>query len=419
MAIDILQRMAAGSRASCFFDGESTRIDASAMCHEVRGVTLAPGERVVVSFCDADARRDVAEAFASPGELCSMTDLKIQAVIVMRIWACLGRPSKSASGPAGGYAAADFLSGLSGSSGLGAQQRRDEKPRLLGEVRLPLHVLATRCDGALYHTWLLLEEPAAGNDGARELTDEQSFGAALLGSEQDLFKPKACLSLVRTVELDGQSRVLWQPDMPHAQRISRWGPLMRSQAQHESLCALEFRESPGSRSESSRHSEDLSKLQQQELENRALLLQVQSELDSCRRQEDNFVAQRASETKQEAKRERELAERLQKDLEQLQRELLRVGEEANTRIGTANDNIRALRKERDVALADLQQQKEAHGALADRREKAALEKAELIEQKEALLQIVEDLHQACSAGGLGDAGRKSVESLFASGLRMT
>merc|ERR1712032_657855 len=99
------------------------------------------------------------------------------------------------------------------------------------------------------------------------------------------------------------------------------------------------------------------------------------------------------------------------EMQALQEELATIGDEANGKIEAANERIHSLRKERDDAQRDQEE------AMADNRQLSLaiqelnVEKGKLAEQKESLISIVEDLHQACTTAGLSLHERTSMDTI--------
>jgi len=119
----------------------------------------------------------------------------------------------------------------------------------------------------------------------------------------------------------------------------------------------------------------------------------------------------------EAERQRATAERLRQELEGLQVELAQIGREANDKIGAANGQIRALRAERDEAIRDVERASSKKTRLFGEKDTISAENIKLAEQKEALLKIVEDLHQTCADAGLGATTRKSLDQALGPKVR--
>merc|ERR1711933_376159 len=95
------------------------------------------------------------------------------------------------------------------------------------------------------------------------------------------------------------------------------------------------------------------------------------------------------------------ANELQNELDGVRQMMDNLSEEANRKIEAANDRIRTLRARNSETEQELNQLKSNTLPLLGE-EKATLEdeNRQLAEQKEALLRIVEDLHQTCATAGL-------------------
>eukprot|EP00435_Cladocopium_sp_Y103_P059856 s378_g21.t1 len=103
--------------------------------------------------------------------------------------------------------------------------------------------------------------------------------------------------------------------------------------------------------------------------------------------------QRAQLAQAEAQKCRESNEALKAEVAQMRASLDKVAVEANGKIDAANERIRTLRKERDDALKEGDRLRAGGERLLSRQEECRRERQDLAEQKEALLKIVEDLHQ--------------------------
>lgn len=129
-----------------------------------------------------------------------------------------------------------------------------------------------------------------------------------------------------------------------------------------------------------------------------------------RREESTEVEAREQELKQklsiaqtEVEEVKLRGEKLRIDNQNLQAELDRVSNEANQKIAAANNCIRTLKQQREEFDRKLAQ-------LADDKISLEAECDQLAEQKEALLAIVDDLHQTCIAAGIDGEGRQSIEN---------
>eukprot|EP00929_Paragymnodinium_shiwhaense_P078127 TRINITY_DN40432_c0_g1_i1.p1 TRINITY_DN40432_c0_g1~~TRINITY_DN40432_c0_g1_i1.p1 ORF type:complete len:841 (+),score=256.43 TRINITY_DN40432_c0_g1_i1:111-2633(+) len=198
------------NREACF-TAAAARIDASLVCHELRNLGLARGERGWVSFRDLGAKEQAqrGEQFASPGEVIQLKSLQLDTTILVRAWASSEELRRNAFA----------------------------ERRACGEVRVPVHRLVSRCAGCLYHTWLLMDSP--GLDGLATSIglmstggDAESFDQALHNAPRQLFQPKVCLSIMRTADLPASGNPIWTEEVPEAQRSTFWSPLLLSQRQH-------------------------------------------------------------------------------------------------------------------------------------------------------------------------------------------
>jgi uncharacterized coiled-coil DUF342 family protein len=116
----------------------------------------------------------------------------------------------------------------------------------------------------------------------------------------------------------------------------------------------------------------------------------------------------------EAQQLRAENEKQSSDIENFRAQLAQVREEANSKIDAANERIRLLRRERD----DNRQEREYINLevrrLEEDSENLSVVHTQLAEQRDALLRIVEDLHQSTVASGLNtDTARQSVDSIRA------
>eukprot|EP00930_Biecheleria_cincta_P089623 TRINITY_DN78960_c0_g1_i1.p1 TRINITY_DN78960_c0_g1~~TRINITY_DN78960_c0_g1_i1.p1 ORF type:complete len:461 (-),score=111.51 TRINITY_DN78960_c0_g1_i1:50-1246(-) len=378
------------------------------------------------------------------GSLCHLKSVSLEAVIVLKVWASFE------SGPA-----------------------MSARRRACGEVHIPLDYIYSHCDGCLYHTWLNLES-AGLNDSVASLgysraETADAFKQAMTSGPRQLFQPKVCISLCKAPDLgqDGQDdgQILWTADLRRTQRIERWGPLLKSQQQHAVMCAAQHLQGLQGRSGQDApqrliHLKAQSEEQQREIESLEEQLQRNSQNDRgsqsssvptsaaaleallggsrggigfresvtileerTRKQIEEARVQALNMTTGAARRGREAEaqqelERLQAQLQELrgelqnsQGELSKIGDEANNKIEAANFRIRALRRERDEALASMQERRDANEMLRLALEDMEQEKEQLNEQKEALIRIVEELHQTCSKAGLPSGDRASIDSL--------
>jgi len=253
----------------------------------------------------------------------------------------------------------------------------------------------------------------------------EAFSQALNNAPRQLLQPKACISLCKVEDLGPSGQPLWTADAPRKDRIAHWGPLLRSQQQHVVMCTAQHLQGAQlQRDRRTQVAEQLEALEEQAAEqarelqglrDEALRQQEASRLDSSveggsmSSTRDNAKRQGSSD---EAARQRDVGEQLEQELAGLREELAKIGEEANSKIEAANVRIRSLRQERDQAVREVEQQSMETRKLQQSRDELSTEKVKLTEQKEALLKIVEDLHQTCIGAGLQmPGGRKQMDSI--------
>lgn len=323
----------------------------------------------------------------------------------------------------------------------------DKRP--CGDVRIPLRHLIARCDGALYYTWMLLESPGLNDTGTSVgmfsvggCGDGEDFAQALLNGPRQLTQPRVCVSICNADDLGPSGQMLWTTDAPRKTRLMHWGPLLRSQQQHVLMSTVQHLQSSqtqkdqfspaaqelkGLEEQASRQAKEIEILQAElrkrqaaEYESRKLQeelreLEEQSarQLKEAHEKAESYKSREAAtvERPQEVEQHRSMAMRLKGELEGLQDELINIGDEANKKIAAANLRIRTLRQERDAALLQAEQQSNENRQLVETKAELTAEKVKLEEQKEALLKIVEDLHQSCINAGLPMAGRSTMNSI--------
>merc|ERR1712187_134304 len=106
------------------------------------------------------------------------------------------------------------------------------------------------------------------------------------------------------------------------------------------------------------------------------------------------------------------------ELQRLRHELDEICDEGSTQIGAASRQVQAIHKGHEDALKEIERLNADRRKQMEREAKLEAEHAAVLEQKAALSKIVEDLHQSCIDGGLSgltEAGRMSVEGIFAQG----
>jgi len=281
--------------------------------------------------------------------------------------------------------------------------------------------------------------------------DVGSFDQRLAIGAQQLFQPRVCLSLCRTSDLGSNGRLLLVADAPPEIRDAGWGALLRSQHQHAVMSAALHLNAPqaGERGlytaeQQARDEQQLQELRDQvraqtgDLEKLKNRLRSRSEVDElpihqlddeaaprrpARRSVDSSgspLSVQASSSlgfgRGDEVHPRASNDKQRDEIKALSAELEKVKDEANSKIDAANERIRALRRDRDEARAESTRlQAEARNLDADVA-RLRSEMRQIDEQKEDLLGIVEDLHQACVGAGLESAGRESIDSIAANSL---
>uniref|UniRef100_A0A7S0AIT4 Uncharacterized protein n=1 Tax=Pyrodinium bahamense TaxID=73915 RepID=A0A7S0AIT4_9DINO len=424
---ELFQRFAGGGRECSLFDGPvSTKVDALAVCHEVRCVQLAPGERTCASFrvLGRHGREDVP---GPPGEPQELPSLRLDEVVLLRVWAALGEEPAAP----------------------------DVERRACGEARIPLRHIVTRCDGLLYRTWIALDSPGlcdsmASMGHVSPASDGEAFDQALSNACRQAFQPKACITICKAEDLGSSRQALWTVEASQKERIARWGALLRSQKQHVLLSTTQHLHSM----QAHRDRQPQVELQLQELEGQARAqaqehealrerlqsrqeaLQLERELarsgrrrSSLRELEEKAARQleesrelaesaaeraarrsREAEVAAEAERQRALGDRLRQELEVLEEELASIRQEAKDKMEAADANIRVLRGKREDAARLAEQQKAENLRMLQEVDQLRKDKVNLAEQKEELMKIVEDLHQTCDTHGL-TAGTDAIHSI--------
>jgi len=401
------------SRGCTLFESTDLRVHAKVVCHEIRCPNLAYDERMCASF--QVMNRHDGEFYADVGEIVELHSLEVESVVCMRIHA-------SRAEKAGSY---------------------DRGRRACGEVRVPIRKLISQHDGMLYHCWLMLESPGLVDSVASvgllgPTTDSEAFDQALHNGPRQVSQPQACITICKAEDLAPDGSAVWTKDAPKSHCISHWGPLLRSQRQHVLLCAaqqlaqgaIQIRERGG---QSERQIESLmAKTREQtdeleslraKLKSSAKLLQDQGP-DQQYSNSPRFGGESASREESpgrrkmlelEIAREQELGEELTRDADELEDELNKIGEEANAKINSANVRILALRDERVEFAEQVEQLTHTNRRLRNERDELMTRKASLAEEKESLMKVLEDLHQACNSAGLSMAGTQAINAITGGG----
>jgi len=398
---------------------------------------MQPGETICMTLADAE-HRVAGEDFISLKSVGIAKSLQAESVLVLKIWAMLDTPPLS----------------------------KHAERRPLGEVRIPLKHVGESSSCMLYYTWVNLES-AGLNDSVAHLgyggafaTSSEAFMQNIMSGPRQLYQPKACISMCRSAELAEPDRILWTSDLPRTERINRWGPLLRSQQQHAIMCAaqhLEGTPSNGSdllqrllhlRAQAEEQAQEIDSLQEQlQSASRATtaptsrealdvepwaaltgdgwrqkpsmtLLEERStrqleEVRNAALQSEAQISRRGkeAEAQKELEEQRSIEAELQSELRAGEVELAKIAEEANNKIEAANLRIRSLRRERDEAQRALEERRQGNQKLQSMLEEMEQEKGQLVEQKEALIRIVEDLHSSCTQAGLPATDRASIDSI--------
>jgi len=96
---------------------------------------------------------------------------------------------------------------------------------------------------------------------------------------------------------------------------------------------------------------------------------------------------------------RQTEEQARAEVEALRQQFDAICEEGHKKMNSAKDQVRAIQQEREDALVQLEELKHERRKLLDNQASMEEEHAALVEQKDALLKIVDDLHSACSGAG--------------------
>eukprot|EP00929_Paragymnodinium_shiwhaense_P017241 TRINITY_DN12628_c0_g2_i1.p1 TRINITY_DN12628_c0_g2~~TRINITY_DN12628_c0_g2_i1.p1 ORF type:complete len:484 (-),score=112.93 TRINITY_DN12628_c0_g2_i1:125-1519(-) len=457
MASEFLQRLV-GSREGCFFNAAAS-LDVSVTCHCFHSVEVAQGEQLVVSVRDA-LRRD-AEQLAPVGAYCTLKGLELDSTLLLRVWASredlehtsastdskglrqcgeVRIPLSRVASHCGGMLYRTWLTldspglrdsvasiGLlaGGDDNAEFDQRLVDGPRQLFQPKLCLSVCRT---SDLSPSGKLVLAPSAANEV------RVAAWPPLLRSQQQHAVLSAALHLQRS-NLGGQHAKEQQAKLEQSlQQLSE-----RLQAQAAAIDELKtslHRESPAAAAallsqscgggevegldlrpaaDGSISVEVLQKLlsrQGRELRNlRAGLVARQGaagaeaalkspqQRDGSPGMEESVAQARLSNAKREVQ------------IQSLRGELDKLREEAYRKAEAADDRIRALERDRDEASKEAARLRQLGQALRQDTDKILVENKQFAEQKEALLRIVQDLHQTCVVAGLDLTGRKSIDDI--------
>mmetsp|Transcript_105249 Transcript_105249/g.296352 ORF Transcript_105249/g.296352 Transcript_105249/m.296352 type:complete len:392 (-) Transcript_105249:42-1217(-) len=383
MATGLLQSLFAGaSREGCFFDAKSTMADVAVLCHEVRGLESSNGEQVFVSV--RDLKRPLSEETCALGTACQVKGASLDTTLLLRVWAGKSQNQPNKQGP-----------------------RSSAPSRVLGELTIPLAWLVTHARRVLYQSWVTLDV------GRGSVLDESSESAAFganssfdrrLEDGDSLEGPRICISLCRATELGPNGRLVLTTDASADSKADRWAALLTSQRQHAAMSvALHEQATQGAHGGA-----------QAEERLRSLVSSRAQEIEELRRQLQSGaaaaeVAERINDADQSEEASRANQSR-QAEVESLKAELDRLSIEANSKIDAANERIRSLRRDRDEATGEAQRLRQESSHVDRETDNLREDYRQLADQKETLLEIVEDLHRTCLGAGLEAAGRNSIDS---------
>eukprot|EP00405_Crypthecodinium_cohnii_P014589 CAMPEP_0206449060 /NCGR_PEP_ID=MMETSP0324_2-20121206/17865_1 /ASSEMBLY_ACC=CAM_ASM_000836 /TAXON_ID=2866 /ORGANISM="Crypthecodinium cohnii, Strain Seligo" /LENGTH=396 /DNA_ID=CAMNT_0053918367 /DNA_START=27 /DNA_END=1220 /DNA_ORIENTATION=+ len=372
----------AGGREGCF-ESAATKVDAVAVCHEVRSVPLSSNEVLVSDFRVLNQRQPMHNLhdrkLLSADQTINLKSLQIDAVVQLTVY---------------------------------AQDRDSGAIRSCGEVRIPLRTVVTKYDQSLYHTWVTLDTPGLNDsvasiglmDGIQGVGE--AFAHAMNNAPRQLSQPKACISLCKATDLDPSGHVLWTEDLPRKDRISRWGPMLRSQQQHIVMCAAQHHHQEQDRPtrESQQDSAQLRALlqreEQQVKELEILRANVRERRAQQASQQQRSAAAAATKTKTKMKMKMKKREEFDEQVRSLKLELEQLSVEANKKIEEGNVRIEQLRQERDMAAEEADREFRTVQKLQERKVALASQRAMLAEEKERMMKTLEDVYEDCRNAGV-------------------
>jgi len=445
---------------------QNSHQDVSTVCHDVRCLNLGAGEQAYVSV--RDLRRREGEAFAQMGSVCNLRTLELDTTLLLRVWvdevpgstgrhgerrvvgevriplrrlisqysACLYHTWVALESP-GLHDSVASLGFLNLDDGTSFDQAITDGPRQLGQPKACISVCRTANLGPTGKIIWSADNPpeqrAAG------------WGPLLLSQQQH-----ALLSTLQH-QRSGQAASLPVGDSPGAQELqernrqqveeinrlkaeldSAHGQLLQQPQQGRAQPSNSlFRTQPnippmnaaadtppqaatgtGGLSVTQARPPGCSQEAQAQIQSQVQRIADLEGYLSDAEARERTAEQRLRNAVQEAEDAKALAEQSRAEATNVQAELDKISSEANLKIEQANNRIRTLREGRDKAEQDLQQCKNGTIAkLDDDKANLESENRQLAEQKEALLRIVEDLHQTCIAAGLNTAGRQSIDNI--------
>jgi hypothetical protein len=405
-------------------NGMGLKVDATAVCHEIRCPGLEQGVQTCVSFQVLGGGH---EQEVEVGGLCDLRSLQLSAVLLLRVYASGDEPHTASR----------------------AQRKA------CGEVHIPLRQLVSKYDNMLYHTWLTLEKPGLLDSVASmglfaPTHEEDAFAQAMHNGSRQLHQPQVCVSICKSEDLGPNGQPTWTVDASKRDRIARWAPLLRAQQQATMLCTLQHLQNPQPSKTSGMEApqKQSQALEEQEREQKQELRDLRERLRACQEQggiatqplnhdDDRWNSLRQINDKgfnqleqsrrlvaslqnrgrdgplgMELERQRNLAAELKREHDALLEDLASTEQEAQRKFRDQEEGIDVLKQSRDDALTNYQHWQAEVQQLIRATDELTAEKARLLEQKDGLVKIVEDLHEACGIAGLPTGGREPINSIM-------
>jgi hypothetical protein len=443
-----------GSREGCFFQQGSSSVDVSVVCHDARCLDISPAEQAYVSV--RDIRRREGEAFAQMNNLCNLRSLELDTTLLVRVWVDeVGKNERRVVGEVriplarliSQYNACLYHTwiaiespGLHDSvSSLGIMDAGSEfdqaimdGPKQLSQPKICLSLCrATDVPPSGKVLW--------SHDTSNEQKVEK-WGPLLRSQQQHLVLSAAlhlkCERQASNTACERQTSKQAQ-DQEHQeamQKLQRQLDEANSQVQQLQLQAQRQQPSnslfrtqpsvptqPNDQNNQAGPSLSITQARNGAAPNPEMQAQLQAQSRRLADAEARLAETEAREHRaterlriesDEALRVRSECDQLKVELDGVRGDLDTLSTEANRKIEAANDRIRTLRQRNSEAESELNQIKATTLPLLSG-EKATLEaeNRQLAEQKEALLRIVEDLHQTCVAAGIETAGRQSIDNM--------
>lgn len=378
-------QMLAGTREG-FLSKQRNNADLVASCHEARGIDLLPGEKIVVSIWDETQSE---ETLVPVGSVCVIKSVNLDGSLRLR---------------------------------LEVVQEATLRREVRCELRLPLHTLMAPDESCLlYQTWVLLDTVGLEDSWAcASIADHRcSFEHKFLDAPNNLYQPRICLTVCRAEQC---STVPLRGDDATETRVTYWSALLRSQQQHVVLSsALHLQSSSrGARVDDNRAEELRSTLRQQAAVIEDLRRQLRntgftgaagtggtSKAGSSESSADALELSRTLRCKDTLEATREVQRGFPKGVSLVADERIgtviaeinKVQAEASAKIDAANSRVNSLASDCESMRRDAERLKTEAQVLRAQHQEIQFEVAQLAEQKEALLRIVEDLHKTCIFAG--------------------